>query len=858
MKQLKNITNFFLIVGFLCFCQKGFAQPTITGATCISPDPAATAVVYTVNNPIGNTITGIGQLGDIEITTALPLPTFPFAGPSFTFSARSLNRGREITNTCNDYLKPANNLPGVDATNWGFAKGRLTIFYSTNTNCDKLVDLDIYKSFTLHPPIVGPRCIKVGDTVTYSVCNIISGRTADMIGQDRYYWTGSAFSNYDNTTFPAGFERLYSSADNSSITFKIISGYTANQTLYCRFGQCASNINTVSSLQLGTTTPKPTIKIFNSNQSILYNAPYCISSGESNIVIGVSPSVPGTYTYSFNSNNYSWGFGIPPTQPVNWPSPTQGSVSLPVFIAQSGGEIYVMTSGGCDTRTDVVQIGRGLTSPPFTITGNTSLGGPSGNCIGSGGGIFTLNGQPGNVPITWLLPNGWTISGASTGTTITALPGSAAVSGGNISAAIGTCTSTGVSLTVYVRPATPGAISLSIAGQPVSGPPFCIPKPSPQLNFTTAGTLNINNYVWSLPTGWIQTPANPSPANITVTPNNTTSGTVTVFATSGGGCLSPNSANAVVSYAQATPVIVPPATCPGNLRGFDANTLSILGSSVSNLRQAASFSVQTPVTTPATTYTWSFDPGLVYGTPVPSGPGGSTITFTCVGVPGTYRIWVTATATGVTTCGSTISQPYTVQVDLRGNTLTLDPSPAPPQPATGEIYTLTNPPTGASYFWYELPSNLTIGGTSISPNANTMYNNIAISSGSKNFGVIVTYTGGCTNAFTQTTSSFSHNRSLHQQKKTDAGKKPQTGKSETINLQPNPANNSTTLILPTGKTNVAVSVVNVEGRLLWKRGTVSSTNTTINTANWASGEYTVIVREPNGKSITKKLIVQKQ
>ncbi len=331
-----------------------------------------------------------------------------------------------------------------------------------------------------------------------------------------------------------------------------------------------------------------------------------------------------------------------------------------------------------------------------------------------------------------------------------------------------------------------------------------------------------------------------------------------MFATSGGGCLSPNSANAVVNYAQATPVIVPPATCPGNLRGFDANTLSIIGNNASNLRQTVPFSVQTPVTTPATTYTWSFDPGLVYGTPVPSGPGGSTITFTCAGVPGTYRIWVTATATGVTTCGSTISQPYTVQVDLKGNTLTLDPLPAPPATATGEIYTLTSPPSGASYFWYELPANLTIGGTSISPNANTMYNNIAISSGSKNFGVIVAYTGGCTNAYTQTTSSFSHNRSLHQQKKTDAGKKPQTGKSETITLQPNPAHSSTTLILPTGKTNVAVSVVNVEGRLLWKRSMVNSTNTTINTANWPSGEYTVIVREPNGKAITKKLIVQKQ
>ncbi len=474
--MLRNTVTLFLILCFISLSKAAIAQPTLTGATCISPDPAAATSFYTVNNPIGNTITGIGQLGDIEITTALPV--FPFAGASFSFSARSLNRGREITNTCNNYLQAANNHLGVDATNWGFAKGRLTVFYNTNTNCDKLVDLDIFKSFTLHPPIVGPRCIKVGDTVTYSVCNIISGRTADMIGQDRYYWTGSTFSNYDNTTYPLGFNFLYRSADGSSITFLVQSGYTANQTLYCRFGQCASNINTVSSLQLGTTTPKPSITLLTGNQSAVINPntpltdppTYCIAATATQIVLAANQSVSGLYTYNLSSNNYSWGFGPGVTQTLTLPN-TNGNISQNVYIAQSGGEIYLKTTGGCDTRTDILQIGRGLTNPPFSITGNTSLGGPSGTCIGSGGGIFTLNGQPGNVPITWLLPSGWTISGASTGTTITAVPGSAAVSGGNISAAIGTCTSTGVSLTVYVRPATPGAISLSIAGLPVSGPP---------------------------------------------------------------------------------------------------------------------------------------------------------------------------------------------------------------------------------------------------------------------------------------------------------------------------------------------------------------------------------------------------
>ena len=79
--------------------------------------------------------------------------------------------------------------------------------------------------------------------------------------------------------------------------------------------------------------------------------------------------------------------------------------------------------------------------------------------------------------------------------------------------------------------------------------------------------------------------------------------------------------------------------------------------------------------------------------------------------------------------------------------------------------------------------------------------------------------------------------------------------SDKIALQPNPAQNTTTLVLPKGETMLAITIVDNKGVIVWKRSAAVN-NTNINTASWASGEYYVIVREADKKAITQKLIIQ--
>ena len=175
-------TSFLLLfISILGFAQRGSAQqPTITGSTCISPDPLVAATVYNVTVPAGVTVTGVGALGDLQVISAST--TFPTTA-NFTVSARSLNRGRDTLNTCNDYLTVNG------AKHWGFAKGRLFVTYNQNICGGYSVYLDINKLFSLHPPVIGPACLKVGDSVTFSVCPILSGNVSAQIGQDRYYWS---------------------------------------------------------------------------------------------------------------------------------------------------------------------------------------------------------------------------------------------------------------------------------------------------------------------------------------------------------------------------------------------------------------------------------------------------------------------------------------------------------------------------------------------------------------------------------------------------------------------------------------------------------------------------------------------
>ncbi len=597
----------------------GQQAPTITAvgggapATCMSPNPANAnyTATYQVNVPANISVTGLNAGGDLVIT-AQPC-TYPInggsSGTTFTVTVQSTNNSRELSNTCDNYLLPVTppigNELGVNATNWGFAKARLSVNWNTGS-CNDLTSLDIFKSFTLHPRIIGPKCIKEGDKITFSVCNILSGRnTPSALGQDKYYWTGSTSNNYDNTIYPDGLYYLYSSADGSSITFKVIDYTFIGKKLYCRFGQC--NPTTVSDVTLSAITFPPTLSVRVGGITIAPASTnplsYCIAPNVTQIVIaGDPPNVPQgfpIYNYELSSNNYGWGF--PTTQTLAFSERFSWSKNATIGII--GGEIYVKTSGTCDTRTDVIKINRNLNTPTYYITSNSLIGG---NCILAGSrGEYTITPYPGNVAIGW--SSQWPVSPntPSNGNTISLTAGT---TNAILTATTGNCVSN-VQLPLYVRPAAITAISVNSTQ---AGSPFCIPRPINPQTFTAVGGANAASFVWSFPNLWANSGNGSS--SITLTPNaGAQTGNVSVYANStapGNTCTS-NAYGFATVYALNPGTITGPTCIPAG--NADAITL---GAALTNV----GYSV--PAVSGAT-YQWTVPSGMYVPGTLPSTTGNS-------------------------------------------------------------------------------------------------------------------------------------------------------------------------------------------------------------------------------------------
>ncbi len=806
----------FLLVSLLGFAQRTQAQqPTITGSTCISPDPLAAVTVYNITVPAGVTVSGVGVLGDLLVTAVST--TFPTTA-NFTVSARSINRGRDTLNTCNNYLTVNG------AKQWGFAKGRLIVSYNQGICGGYSVYLDINKLFSLHPPVVGPACLKVGDSVTYSVCPILSGNISAQIGQDRYYWSATSLGNYTNPAPPAGMSLLYYSGDSSSVTYLVISPLAVNTTLYCRFGQC--NPTTVSSIALSQQPSRPTITA--NGPSYTSGTTICVPTSTSSITLTAAPTTAGTYTYQWSTNNTSWSFGTGTATATSGPS--AGTVSVTLNLNQSQGQVYLRTIGGCD-RVDTIRINRSLASPLIVTSSAT-------NCIAAGSSpsfyINAAGANIGNLPITWTFAptTGWSITGSQNGPTIVAAAAANAVST-TVTANVTGCPAP-LSLAVYIKPGSPGTVTTTTTA--------CLPQGVSNIarvyNATTVA--NAVNYTWTYPAGWTLPSAQPTATpTFTVTPNGTTIGSVCVTANSAlAGCNTPGTCLPINFVPNVPDSIVAPVCIKGG------NTEAV------NLKAANSLvalNILTPVS--GVTYTWNIPNGmrdLTAPAPTYGSSGGATnniINFTCNGAAGTYT--VTATASNVA-CGASGPKSRIITISLNNDSLWLSNLPGPKQ----ELDMLTTvgavDATISTYSWFKLiPARTPISNTPyflVLPNSST----------GGNFGVEVAYSTAntCNNVFVRATAYGQKIVPLKTTKQVDSDLK-------AITLQPNPASNSTTLILPAGKTNVGVSIVDSKGTLLWKRSTINSTQTTINTANWPAGEYTVLLHSTDGKTTSKKLVVNK-
>ena len=853
----------FIVIILTSFTQPLIAQttPTITAVgggaalTRMSANPADPnySIIYQVNVPANQSVNGVSWAGDIVVT--LQPTTYPVfggaTGTSFTVTVESRNNGRETSNTCNNYLQPANNHLGVDATNWGFAKGRLTVSWNNGT-CGDYVSLDIFKSFALHPPIIGPKCIKVGDKITFSACNILSGHnTPPTLGQDKYYWTGDPFNNYDNANYPPGLNYLYSSADGSSITFKVDDYTFIGAKLYCRFGQC--NFTTVSDVTLSAITFPPTFQLWNSNGSSMISANQvdnCIDAtgAFSTILLKIfrpnTPAGPTLYNYELSSNNFGWGFGNSSTPTYSYSTSTS-SWSQTANIGTIGGEIYLKTSNAnsaCDTWTDIIKIGRNIVgaTPAFKIIEDPQLGG---TCIVSGQtGGYTLTPYPGNLPISWNYPPSWAPQGSTNGPTLRFVAGYTTLVGAAVTAKIGGCTPC-APYPVYVKPSFPTSPPASFTYNGTnyaSGTPVCVPFSTNPQTFTVNGGSYIVSYVWTPPIGWT---GSSNTNQITVAPNLTTAGNLIVKGSAdppGNTCVSSN-AFVVTAYAPVLNAITGP-TC---LRAGNPDALTLGAALTSNVTYSVTGNFPT-----GTTYQWTVPLGI-YVSGSLSSTTGTSVSFTCNGVPSAtpYTILVTATKGN---CSTTAS--ISVSVDLRNDILNSTITSTPSQKLELVLNGGGQDNTISNYQWFKWSS----GQVSLSAPSNFSLDLANLYGfGTGNYGVEATYTNGCKNVFAITSTSHGYKMGNSVKTKTaiNSNKAVTINKNSAISLQPNPARSSVTVTLPNWKANMSISVIDIKGNLLFKK-TALAQRLNINTASWANGEYTVIVREANGKTISKKLVVQ--
>ena len=76
-----------------------------------------------------------------------------------------------------------------------------------------------------------------------------------------------------------------------------------------------------------------------------------------------------------------------------------------------------------------------------------------------------------------------------------------------------------------------------------------------------------------------------------------------------------------------------------------------------------------------------------------------------------------------------------------------------------------------------------------------------------------------------------------------------------LTITPNPASEQVTITLPITIKKASLTILDSKGAMVWKKATTTR-STTISTANWANGEYTIVVADENGKIDSKKLVVQ--
>jgi hypothetical protein len=668
MNTIYKIFKTQLLLAVVLFgASMGFAQ--------VVQVPSGCTVVFAGDVPVGTPAGFVGNNGIVGMPDpdSPPLPAVQvFGGGTFTFvgpvgvtlgTIISWNLRGDLSSTSvtpfygavtqpansatatilsyNKKLRPSEDLAATATINkakWARSKGRVTVGYSVVNgafSCGNNVTFDVFKIFTGSvqlnpaniaiqptniPKIIGPDCIEVNKSCTFSVDQVASDNASDAIGFDSYYWggivNGTNISTISGLTILAN--SLYYSADNSSVTFTPTAVPAGGFTLKCSVGKLNANVipssigpepvvgttyNSSVSKAIGVTPAQSIFPAFGGNPATIPNvvlstnpllAP-CVDTGVSSFTVYFTGST-GVWTAA----NTGWT-----VDPIQY-NGTQYYIKVNTPNNNPGELIQTVTNGTCPPVVFRYQVNRKFVSSTIKALGTSS------NCLlaNTTDNRFSVGDTGLENPITWSLTSNPT---GATGVTLAAITGVA-----NSTVAVN-ITGTATINTEYTLTANATSCAYSPAN---TSPNFYKFRVQPNVPTITAadGNACVNkgsiaqktfncvastgaSYVWQFPAGWSATSFTTTTNSIIVIPSSASAvldGTVTVTASGIATCK--NQATFTIGYTATAPTGVAAScwstgvagvnkvTFTDPLPGTYGATLTAVGSTVNLISGAVTLS----------------------------------------------------------------------------------------------------------------------------------------------------------------------------------------------------------------------------------------------------------------------------
>jgi hypothetical protein len=634
------------------------------------------------------------------------------------------------------------------------------------------VFVDLYQQFTYTDPIVGEACIESGKTYAFSIRDMVSGNIELGIGTDIYDWNTNSINSKGN--------REYESGDNSAIAFKFTSNIDGGEQIFVQVGKCNS---TSIAHTFGKTIPDADYEI------VGYAG--CIPTSINQIQITNTEVTGIEYRWELGNSNYTFA----------GTSNTDSQDGITVNIGTEGGTIYLYSKAdpaGSDYCTSdaageivaVIQIKRSLDE-------GVSLSGPT--CVHPSTYNYSLTPNV-NTPLNWELPYGWTIDGANQNASNVNITVANDADFGVISISTTTCPGDGIDVNVFVRPDDLGEISTAS---------LCLSSGSTtEVVFSVDEVDHTSGYVWTLPAGWnFKLGTATDGAEITVIPNGTNGGTVSVYAQ--GNCANSNTASIEMKL---TPVT------PGTITRDQTACIN------EGLEDLVTFTV--PNDPNVTSYTWDLD-GI--------GTGSSTtnsIAVTTSGVSGTYLVRVRAN----NACGS--SSYSNINVPITGLTFDL----ATFKVGSLRLFSLDpDPVVDATYYKWYWNGSLYDEGTDVTAIS------IAGNPASGTACVEITGTNGC---ITRKCLSFGGAMRMGAMGGSGSEESFSEESVEEVVVYPNPANALVKVSFNNASTHT-IKLIDTKGNLILSTES-SDVQKDLDVSAVATGMYFVVIQSENG-TVSKKV-----